>query len=334
MHYVVTNREITRGQIIDDYHRKVNDREFIRTDGLELATDNLRFGTYTFNSYEDKDEFKIMEEPALEAYQTTDPKVVFPSFNFFTEIYESMLESKKYLGDVLVFIHGDDVNLESSLSIIRKLHSTYVERTECPIEHIILFSWPAIGNIFKYRNDARDAQITGYALGRALQKMAAFINDKRDNPCNQRIHIMAHSTGGQVLEAMLQQLLEDDKQNLTSLFHDVFLVGSDLDYDAFESPKPLYNLIDICQRVHVFYHKNDTALIVSRSTKNAKNKLGKCGVKNSRNLPDDVLQYDISHTKEDKTENMIDHVSNHWSHLSSSETVEKIIDILTDYQDD
>ena len=333
-HYLVTNREVTTNPRNTKHFRKVNNEEFIRTDGREMSSESLRFGKYMFNDEDDEGNITIYKEPDLEEFKIDDPDEVPPSDEPFDELYKAMGKSERYQGEVLVFIHGFKSDLERSLYTLKKLHKAYVEKDESPIKHIVMFTWPAMGKIFKYRNDARDARTSGYALGRAIHKMADFLGRKTNEDCKQRIHLMAHSMGGQVLEAMLQQLSDAEEEQLNSLFHEVILVGADLDYDALEKPRPLYDLIDICERIHVFYHKKDMALVVSENTKNAMNRLGKCGAKNSRNLADDVYQYDITHTKDDVTHNIIHDNVNHWSYYTSNETIEMIIDVLTDYQED
>ncbi len=333
-HYIVTNREIISNPKKEKNYRVVNDEEFIRVDGRELASENLRFGKYTFENENDEGKLIIYKEPDLEEFDERSKPVVPPSDEPFKELYEKMGKEERFQGEALVFIHGFKADLDRALGIIRKLHKTYVENPDSPIKHVVMFTWPAMDKIFRYRNDARDARASGYALGRAIKKLADFLQRKAQQDCKQRIHLMAHSMGNRVLEAMMEQLSDAEEERLHSLFHEVILVGADVDYDALESPRPLYDLIDICERVHIFYHKRDLALVISENTKNAMNRLGKWGAKNSNNLPDDVEQYDISHTKDDLTDKFIEKAANHWSFYSSNEAVDMIIDVLTDYQED
>jgi esterase/lipase superfamily enzyme len=333
-HYVVTNREIITSPRKQENYKPVNDEEFIRIDGKELSTENLRFGKYSFDDPDDEGKLEIFKEEDIDTFDPADSSKTLPSDNQFDELYKSMKKAKKGKGEVLIFIHGYKSDLDRSLDTLRKLHYTYAENSDCPVKHIVLFSWPAMKNIFKYRSDARDAKTTGYALGRAIHKVAEFMGKRTENDCGQRIHLMAHSMGNRVLEAMMEQLSDAEEEKLGSLFHEVILVGADVDYDALESPRPLYDLIDICERIHVFYHRKDAALTASQTTKNDFNRLGKYGAKNTGNLPDDIYQYDISHTRDDLTSNIFENQINHWSYYTSSEVVEMIIDVLSDFQEE
>jgi esterase/lipase superfamily enzyme len=333
-HYVVTNREIISNPKKKKNYRAVNDEEFIRIDGNELSSENLRFGRYTFADPGDNGKLEIFKEEDVDTFDPSDDTKAMPSDAQFEELYESMKAEKKGQGEVMIIIHGYKSDLDKSLYTLRKLHYTYVENPDCPVKFLVLFTWPAMKNLFRYRSDARDARTSGYALGRAIYKMAKFVGHRTKNDCGQRIHLLAHSMGNRVLEAMMEQMSDHDEEVLGSLFHEAILVGADIDYDALESPRPMYDLIDICERIHVFYHRKDAALTASETTKNAYNRLGKYGAKNSGNLTDDVYQYDITHTKDDLTDSIFQDQINHWSYFTSSETVEMIIEVLTDNQDD
>ena len=77
----------------------------------------------------------------------------------------------------------------------------------------------------------------------------------------------------------MEQLSDAEEERLNSLFHEVILVGADVDYDTLESPRPMYDLIDICERVHIFYHKRDLALVISENTKKCDEQTWKMGGK-------------------------------------------------------
>lgn len=334
-HYIITNREIVENKEGSKNYLKVNDKEYLRRDGKELASENLRFGSYSFKDVKDSGTVAIYKESAdvLTSKKIAADKL--PSYSIFKELLDSSLKSEKEQGEILVFVHGYNSDLDNSLKSVRMLHQLYVENDDSPINKIVLFTWPAMSNLLRYRNDARDAQQSGYALGRALQKCLDFLEkiQRVSDDCKQRIHLMAHSMGNSVVEAMMSVLIEETI-NPNNLFSEVFLMAADVDYDAIEKPKSMYDLIDICERIHVFYHKKDKALGMSETTKNAFRRLGKWGPKNTRLLPDDVFQYDMTHTKDDLVKSLIDKLGNHWYYYTSSEAVEMVIDILSDYKDD
>jgi esterase/lipase superfamily enzyme len=329
-HYIITNREIL------NEHRR---NESIRPDGREEARDELRFGEYHFAHIDDPGEvvlYRDLDEEGLMRFQDkakTPKNFQWGSQRVFDALYEEMLHPNEIGKDTLVFIHGFNTDLASALRTLRSLHKEYVENRKSPIKNIVLFTWPSRGQLLRYRDDARDATITGYALGRAFKIFHDFLISKfgkdpsnpKSQPCEAKLHLLVHSMGNRVLEAMMAWLSHESRQQ-PSLFDEVVLVGADVDYDAIEKPRALYNLIDICQRVHVYYHANDMALQVSRRTKNALNRLGLTGTKKKGELPDSVYEYNVSHTREDRgfQEKMV----NHWYYYNTTEVVEDIVEVL------
>ena len=337
-HFIFTNREITKNPGIESNYLKVNDEEYLRKDGKELALESIRVGTIEIKGNKPKitilkEEFDLSEQ---HSFLGQSKRNHFPSNTCFRELYESMKSKKPYQGEVLVYIHGYNCDVDCCLELVMKLHKKYVDDDDCPIEHLVLFSWPAMDKVFEYRDDARDAKQSGYAFARSLRKLGEFLNKelRNEDNCDQRIHLMAHSMGVRVLESMMSELSDEEEFQLTDLFSEVLLVATDVDSDALERPRPMYDLIDICQRIHVLYHKKDVALGISENTKNAFNRLGKHGPKSSTLLADNVYAYDVTHTRDDRDQTLIRQLGNHWYHYSSSDAVELIIDILNDYQED
>jgi len=79
-------------------------------------------------------------------------------------MYEQGLREKENEGHFLVFIHGFSTDLEGAAETMRALHKAYVEPDDSPIKHLILFTCPAKDKKLEYRDDARDAIQSGYAL--------------------------------------------------------------------------------------------------------------------------------------------------------------------------
>lgn len=334
-HYIITNREVITNPTREKNYLAVNDTEFIRTDGKEVATESLRFGHYRFTDIKDRGELAIYKESVDVIGGKRVETKRLPSQRVFNDLWTAATKKERQQGEILVFIHGYNSDLDNGLKTVRKLDKLYVQDPDSPIDKIVLFSWPAMSNLLEYRDDSRDAQASGYALGRALQKCLDFLaRIQQDNDsCKQRIHLMSHSRGNLVVESMMA-VLNDEGNMPNSLFSDALLMAPDVDYDAIEKPKPMYDLIDICERIHVFYHRKDKALGISETTKNAFRRLGKWGPKNSRLLPDDVHQYDVTHVRDDLERNVVDKLGNHWYYYSSSEVVEMVLEIFSDYKQD
>ncbi len=335
-HYIITNREITSRKSIN--YIPVNDKEFIRKDGDEEARHNLRYGTVHFDPKKAKKlkdfDIRIMpevDEPTLEKYADKKDinKSKFPSTQVFDELYETGRKSKQR-EDILVFVHGFKSDLETALQTLCMLHNKYVEAEGSTIKHIVLFTWPAKKKMLKYRSDAYDATQSGFALARSMASLREYFKkkfvDEKNPMCDQKIHLMCHSMGNRVLECMVEGLLAMGFE-LHSIFGEIILAGADIDYYALEQPKPLYRLIDLGERIHVYYHNKDRALGISELTKNAFNRLGRWGAKNSFNLPDDIYQCDVTSIADD--EGIIHDAVHHWYYTNSQTVVNDILKVIS-----
>ena len=319
-HYFVTNRFIDDDNNIDNK-------------GKQPAQDELRFAVYHFKDLEDDGNYEVlpeldeqMEQAIFENPNDLELRKELASEKVFAGTHTNMLDADHSKGDVLFYIHGYNCSFDDSLELIRILHDRYVKDPDSPIKQIVAFCWPSNGRLREYRDDARDAAESGKTLGRLYNKLAGWF--KRQyiygsfKECNQNIHLLAHSMGHQVLESMVGSLMNQGVKP-KSFFKEAVCIGADVDYDAFEPHKPLYNLIDFCQRVYIYYHNKDAALTVSENTKNALNRLGKWGCKNSTHIPDDVYQCDITDVADDLG-NSREKWFNHWSYYASSQVVDDI----------
>ncbi|SDD22777.1 Alpha/beta hydrolase of unknown function [Algoriphagus faecimaris] len=341
-HYIITNREVTSRK--SKNYIPVNETEYMRKDGDEEARHNLRYGTVSFDPVKAKklNDFNIkiipeVKEDLLAKYADDKDvnKSVFPSSQVFNELYDAGVKAgKKSKGlisqeDILVFVHGFKSDLETAMQTLAELHRKYVEPEGSTIKHLVLFTWPAKKKLLKYRSDAYDATQSGFALARSMASLKEFFKkkfvDEKKPMCNQRIHLMCHSMGNRVLENMIKGVV-DIGMEINSLFAEIILVGADIDYYALEQPHPLYRLIDFGERVHVYYHNKDQALGISELTKNAFNRLGRWGAKNSINLPDDIYQCDVTPIQDDK--GLLHNTVHHWYYTNSPSVVEDIIHVI------
>jgi esterase/lipase superfamily enzyme len=335
-HYIITNRETSNLEASNFI--QVNANEYLRTDGCEEAQDSLRYGTVTFDPRKAKklSDFKIYLHPDLtikgfeKLYETGKPPKgkELASTKVFSELYERGKKADTDREHTLIFIHGFKSDLEVAVQTMAQLHRRYVENPQCPVQNIVMFTWPAMCKILRYRDDARDAVLSGYALARSFASFRDFLiqqfkkeGGKDRKFCEQKVHLMCHSMGNRVLESMVTHLQTMDI-TVNSVFGEILLVAADIDYDALEKPKPLYKVIDLGERVHVYYHNGDKALGVSEKTKNAFNRLGRWGAKNTIGLPDDVYQADVSDIRDD--DKLINKVVHHWYYYNSDSVAEDI----------
>ncbi len=303
-HFIITNRLI----------EIQNGRERIREDGKEEARDEIRFAEYDTDT-KDYNLFPELQSPIpLERvrynYQIVDKEdnvlldennnqvatnTLHGSARTFIGLHKSLKQSKE--GDVLFFVHGFNTDLNDALEALQDLHEKYVENGSNAIKHIVLFTWPAMSSILEYRDDYRDAELSGYSLARVFLKLETFYRDffitSGNARCNRNIHIMTQSMGAVVLESMLNNLLRLGIP-LSVVLDKVFLMAADVDWTALEEPNPLYSLVDICETVHIYFHRRDRALGVSETTKNPANRLGKYGPKNKNLIPNNISCIDVT----------------------------------------
>ena len=131
MNFFITNREI-----LTDAQGK----EYIREDGREKASDNLRFVTYDSAGQS----FSLFPEPAnatesiyeMPANKATEKLV--GSARFFKELYDQLIADTEAKNDVLFFIHGFNTNLDDVRSTFERLHKYYCQSQQSPIKHIII----------------------------------------------------------------------------------------------------------------------------------------------------------------------------------------------------
>jgi esterase/lipase superfamily enzyme len=107
---------------------------------------------------------------------------------------------------------------------------------------IVMFSWPSNGEVFlsyNYFSDREDAEVSGIAMARALQRFAEFLVDLRASDfktltaarrrgevataedlrqCERKIHLVAHSMGNWALRHALVKFAELHPGHLPRMF--------------------------------------------------------------------------------------------------------------------
>ncbi len=354
-HYLITNRQIDI----------VNGKEVIHRSGEERAVDDarisFRFARYTFDPEKLNDEGTVTlvpdllpPVPVVETFSGVlipksaesvperlrdrggnpqDTEDLTGSNQVFMELFRTL--KKPDSSNVLFFIHGYKTDLDVALSTIRALHEKYVRPDSSDIQTIITFTWPSRKSLLLYLDDQYNAKISGYALARVYQRLHDFLSElfqtTHAKPCQKYIHLMCHSMGNQVLYYMLKQLKEDRLSHLET-FKQIVLVGADVPYNAFDRDEPLNSLIGLGERVHVYYHRQDLALVASTVTKLRRNRLGRVGFKDSAQVPDDVHEIDITNVASQDNDQLVkdllqfdkDELIQHWSYLSNQSVIDDI----------
>jgi esterase/lipase superfamily enzyme len=352
--YIITNREIYHEQIAPQTgpSRSPAPRETIRVDGREEARERLRFGFISGNKVLPKDKnngsdpndlitlypHTVLDDP--EVTSPGDPAANAGSGALFTNLYQDMCSANG--GDALVFVHGYNLDLADTLRLMGELERQYL-REGSPIRHLVVFSWPARSSLIKYRDDVRDSQVSGRALGRAILKLGTFFRhffaplrpvtpgsvdlvQPRNPLCGRKIHLLAHSTGVRVLEHAMRFLGAFPRRATTELFAETILAAPDVDNFALEFDQPLTYVCSLSRRVHSYNHKGDLALVWSSSFKNPYPRLGKNGVRNTGNLPANLVLVDVTDVRGETT--LEGKLINHWYYYESPAVVTDMIEVF------
>ncbi|KMQ69503.1 hypothetical protein ACM39_00070 [Chryseobacterium sp. FH2] len=349
--YILSNRKIIRhkGEKADSFS---ND---------EYSIPNFRIAKCDFDNYKDptaakkkKDytnrnilNYKLFSEPEKQGYQNVldvllNEKGIKKSAltannlggtqRMFYELYKNM-SSTKDRSDVLIFIHGYAYDFDDELKAIIDLKKIFIDNAASPIEHILFVSWPASSSIIPltYFDDKASSINSGASLMRLFYFYTQFLKDifsNRDlSPCNQRIHIIAHSMGNRVLQSMLYSL---KRENILRVIDQVLLLNADVTYKIFEESEDSFNKLPmLANRISIYLNRKDTILGISQFTKNILTpRLGKNGPSNINQFKDIVSIIDCTFIENDILDSFKFEIGNHWGYLSSSQAQNDIFQNL------
>lgn len=222
------------------------------------------------------------------------------TMRMFAELYHAMRNAPEGKGDALVFIHGFNYSWADSLRHLLSLVRVYAEPEASPVSHVVYFSWPSWGSKLRYPSDQEIAQPAGQTFGRLFGKVVQFYRDafvptrpaEEGEParealtfCGRRLHLAAHSMGNQVLGEFMPSIVGVHSQRVP-VFAQTLLLNADEDWTALEPGRPLHELPGYSDRIHVYNHRDDDALLISEATKNTERRLGRHG---PRSMSDSVL---------------------------------------------
>lgn len=85
------------------------------------------------------------------------------------------------------------------------------------------------------------------------------------------INVLSHSMGNKISEFMYRFVQEENLR-----IHTWITIAADLNYKIFDEGQPLYDVQTICDKVYLFYHKNDHTLRISELM-NKEKRIGRHG---------------------------------------------------------
>ncbi|WP_278352105.1 alpha/beta hydrolase [Chryseobacterium gleum] len=350
--YILSNRKIVRhkGEKVDSFS---ND---------EYSIPNFRIAKCDFDNYQEpslqakkkKDytnrnilNYKLFSEPEKQGYEevlevllsekgikksTLTANNLGGTQRMFYELYKNM-SSTKDRSDVLIFIHGYLYDFDDELKAILDLKKIFIDNPASPVEHILFVSWPASSSIIplSYFDDKASSINSGTSLMRLFYFYTQFLKDIFSNrdlaPCNQRIHLMAHSMGNRVLQSMLYSL---KRENILRIIDQVLLLNADVSYKVFEDAEDSFNKLPLlANRISIYLNRQDLILGASQFTKNILTpRLGKNGPSDIDQYKDIVSVIDCTFVKDDLLNSFKYEIGNHWGYLSSSQVQNDIFQNL------
>jgi esterase/lipase superfamily enzyme len=166
------------------------------------------------------------------------------------QFYQSLQTQIGDTGQVLVFVHGYNVNFADAVRRTAQMafDLEFAGAAVC-------YSWPSQGGLFQYTVDENNVTWTTPHLQQVLLELGERF---RGRP----IHLVAHSMGNRALTSALKEI-ETDLAEQQTKFHQIVLAAPDVDADIFRRDiAPA--IVNTAHRVTLYASSNDQALVASR----------------------------------------------------------------------
>ncbi len=150
-------------------------------------------------------------------------------------------------GNIVLYIHGYNIGFEKSCR-----RAALFQRSLNLHDRMILFSWPADGNLLKYTYDEADLVWSVPYLENILAGIVKRVgNDKLD--------VVAHSLGAR---GVVQALARMACGRPSAIFlNELVLIAPDIDTEIFKHDLPV--LLRTARRITLYVSENDKALALS-----------------------------------------------------------------------
>ncbi len=183
--------------------------------------------------------------------------VEFPQEEFWKRLEASVARDN---GNLVFYIHGYNIGFEKAC-----IRAATFQRALSLHGRMLLFSWPANGNLLTYTHDEADLAWSVYHLENFLTQLSQRFGSSR-------INLVAHSLGGRgVLEALSRMGYSNPSKQL---FNELILIAPDVDSQIFRQRLP--KLRPLVRRITLYASESDNALKLSHEI-HGSNRLGEAG---------------------------------------------------------
>lgn len=169
-----------------------------------------------------------------------------------TPFFESLnaLLERSPQKDVLVFVHGFNVNFPSAVTRAAQIAN------DLPFNGaVVCYSWPSQGGVEKYLLDGQVANASVEPMAQFLETLVSSV------PKGTKINIMVHSMGNRVVMRAMNRLPEVFQQ--IKPFQNVILAAPDVGVSEFKELAPA--IIAQSNRVTLYSGSGDVALVASKA---------------------------------------------------------------------
>ncbi len=205
-------------------------------------------------------------------------------------------------GNLVLYIHGYNIDFEKSCR-----RGALLKRALGLEERLLLFSWPADGNMLKYTWDEAD-------LVWSVPHIARFLEQVISDTGEGKVDVVAHSLGARGIVQALVPLSYRTNDRL--ILNELVLIAPDIDTDIFR--QELNQLKRVVRRITVYVSENDKALKLSQEV-HGYPRLGQAG--EYLEIFDEVESIDISAISTRR-------FSGHIYHLFNPEVIDDLTELL------
>ena len=209
---------------------------------------------------------------------------------------------KKNIGNIVIYLHGYNIDFEKSCR-----RSALFQQALGLHDRLLLFSWPAEGNMLKYTWDEADLVWSVPHIGQFIEEVV-----KRAGSC--KVDVVAHSLGARGAMQALARLSYN--KPATTILNELVLIAPDIDTEIFRQEVPVIK--GSVNRITVYVSANDNALRVSQEV-HGHPRLGQAG--DDLKILEGVETIDISDINTRR-------ISGHLYHLFSPEVIEDLTQLL------